>query len=140
MIQLLNFISNVKLFLYAGCAFVFLAAMRYWWIARRDYVSAWMQARADAERRRGALFESLLRAEAPVGADLKRLWREKLDLVTSAHIDYQLAYFTSATKKASDCDRKLSWPRKLSLLATVVVAVIGAAGVANYIRDQGIKV
>ena len=36
MIQLLNFISNVKLFLYAGCALVFLAAVRYWWTARRE--------------------------------------------------------------------------------------------------------
>lgn len=36
MIQLLNFISNVKLFLYAGCALVFLAAIRYWWSARSE--------------------------------------------------------------------------------------------------------
>jgi hypothetical protein len=36
LIQLLNFISNVKLFLYAGCALVFLAAVRYWWIAQRE--------------------------------------------------------------------------------------------------------
>jgi hypothetical protein len=36
LIQLLNFISNVKLFLYAGCALVFLGAVRYWWIARSE--------------------------------------------------------------------------------------------------------
>jgi hypothetical protein len=36
LIQLLNLISNVKLLLYAGCALVFLGAMRYWWIARRE--------------------------------------------------------------------------------------------------------
>ena len=36
MIQLLNFISNVKLFLYLGCVLVFLGAVRYWWIARRE--------------------------------------------------------------------------------------------------------
>jgi hypothetical protein len=36
LIQLLNFISNVKLFLYGGCGLVFLAAIRYWWIALRE--------------------------------------------------------------------------------------------------------
>lgn len=36
MIQLLNFISNVKLFLYAGCILAFLGAMRYWWLALQE--------------------------------------------------------------------------------------------------------
>lgn len=36
MIQLLNFISNVKLFLYAGCALLFLGGVRYWWLALRE--------------------------------------------------------------------------------------------------------
>ena len=115
----------------------FLAMLLVWRIARKDYVEGWMETRATAERLRGALFERLLAADATTGTNAKRLWREKLDLFMAAHVNYQLGYFDGAIKKAQVRSNLSSWPKTLSVIATLVVSVIAAIGIANYARDTG---
>lgn len=97
-----------------------------WWLGRAGAIDAWLTRRAETERLRGALFADLVAAPAPPGADIKRLWREKLALFNTAHVDYQRTYFKSAAKRHTQAAGGLSVPRALATFAIVLSIVVGA--------------
>lgn len=102
-----------------------------WMLGRKKAVEAWLTSRATAEQLRGRLFADLVAAPAPPGADAAELWRHKLGLFRTAHVDYQRRYFGTKSGDHVRAATGLSLPRGLALLATGLSIVIGALAFLN---------
>lgn len=92
----------------------------------RGQLRWWIETRAQAEVKRCDVFQSLLRAPAPAGADVKVLARQKFDMIMNAHIKDQLSFYESA------CVRHRRLPGHVAILrwlgyAAFVVAIVLAA-------------
>lgn len=99
-----------------------------WWISRRKPVDRWMVTRADAERLRRQLFETLIEAPTPAGADPAVTLRQKLECFVAAHLDYRLASFRSSAVN----DRRAAsqtTPLKLTSYAILAIALVFGAAV-----------
>jgi hypothetical protein len=106
-----------------------LAMLGVLWIALREPVDQWMQARAQAEAIRGDVFRSILQGGV-AAADPAKLLQEKLACFKHAHLDSQLAYFRKRGDEAhKSCGR--ATPLRVAGYALTIVAVLfgAAAGI-----------
>lgn len=101
------------------------ALLVVWWLNRSGAVQTWMTHRAEAERLRGDYFRALLVAPAPAGIDTARLWRQKLDLLDAAHLDYQRGYLASAARRHQKGASSRAWPRALATIVTMAGIGVG---------------
>lgn len=102
-----------------------------WWISRRKPIDRWMITRADAERLRRQLFETLIEAPAPAGADPALTLTQKLECFVATHLDYRLAYFRSS---AAYDRRAASQTTPLKLTSYVIFAIALLFGAAVLIQ------
>jgi hypothetical protein len=99
-----------------------------WWISRRKPVDRWMVTRAEAERLRRQLFETLIEAPTPAGADATTTLTQKLGCFVAAHLDYQRAFFESSAVKDRAAASQTT-PLKLTSYAIFAVAMLFGATV-----------
>ena len=107
----------------------------------RGQLRWWIETRAQAEVKRCDVFQSLLRAPGPAGAEAKVLARQKFDLIMNAHIKDQLNFYESACERHRHLPGHISILRWLGYAVFVVAMVIAAtllpAGLAVLFRLTG---
>ncbi len=91
----------------------------------------WMSSRAEAERRRGKTFATILKAPAPSGADPKTVLTQKLALLQAAHVKDQLRYFERRAEQHKALASQFSPLRILGYLLVAGATLLGLAALAK---------
>ena len=101
------------------------------WLIFQKPLRRWLENRADAERKRGALFRQILEADGPVGAYDHALGVQKVQVIMAAHLSEQLQFYANGCErygKLPDWAVALRW---LGYLLGAVAVTIAVASVPH---------
>jgi hypothetical protein len=103
-------------------------------VFRKKTVDNWFRRRADAERLRGNIFETIVDAVSTSEARAD-LTRQTLELVEQAYAKDQLKYLQEAASRHQKALRRRRWPR---LCAYFVLLAASAMGFAAFAQELGL--
>lgn len=106
----------------------FAAILLILWLKPLDQ---WLIHRADAEQLRGRLFSAIVNAPAPAGTTAAVLTLQKLDLLTTAHINDQLQFLDNRAREHRKVASLFSPIRIAGYLLILCAAVLGLAALVN---------
>jgi SMODS and SLOG-associating 2TM effector domain 3 len=109
------------------------------WIAWRQPVDLWMQARAKAEAIRADIFRSILAAPLP-DADALQLLKEKFACFKHAHLRSQLEFFENKGRQARKSCGRATPVRLVGYLLTAFAILFGLAALTKGWSNFGLPV
>ncbi len=98
------------------------------WVSWRQSVSQWLRARATAEGLRGEVFRAILSDGAA-----KELLAPALACFVDAHLDWQLAYYTTAGRRYRRSAGNAAPYKVIGYLLLAIAVLLGLAGFATVI-------
>ena len=101
------------------------------WVSWRQSVSQWLRARATAEGLRGEVFRAILSDGAAKG-----LLAPALACFVDAHLDWQLAYYTTAGRRYRRSAGNAAPYKVIGYLLLAIAVLLGLAGFATVIASS----
>jgi hypothetical protein len=108
------------------------------WLVWRRLLARWMDGREEAEGRRSEIFNALMRADVPGGADQNDALSARLECFVKCYVDDQLTYFRNRGRQHARAHRNLTPLKLLAYGFGAMSIVIGACTILALLWKLGL--